>query len=541
VAAADARSPTAAASLHAAPHHAKLQGVVTAGMTSPEGRSSWAANGLLVLSSILLSVVGTELVVREINGQPLFAFHLPEAIDTGSTNPQHIDAIPRAPGVDRAWILTNPPPLPNRRPTPEGWQRAYETLRARVGDNALFQPSDIFKVWNSAFARDPCKHEFFRMAPAGPLYLYDPPDGNPSPPFRFYPDVTLPDQLVTNQIGWRGPPIEVPRRPRTVRIVFAGSSTVAEGHPLPYSYPELIGHWLTLWAQSRKLDVRFEVLNSARESNNSTDIANVVRTEVLPLHPDLVVYHEGGNQFRPQALVDKVPEGTAAPRPNTGANVAPGWLRSASRYSALLGRVQTAIGFAASDLDGREWPKPDYKLVWPPGLDEQDPDLGYPNLPISLNQIQRDLDRIRSDLGTIGSEFALSSFAWMVKDGLVLDPISHGYMLNQLNTWWFPLRYGDIERLVNFQNRFFAKYARVTGIPFIDVAGQLPLDPAIFLDAVHTSSGGSRLRGWITFNQLIPLIDKHLADKSWPRAMPGPEPALPTFTPRHITLDCKPA
>src|SRR5262249_31714514 len=144
--------------------------------------------------------------------------------------------------------------------------------------------------------------------------------------------------------------------------------------------------------------------------------------------------------------------------------VAPGWLRAASRYSALLGRVQTAIGFAASDVDGREWPKPNFKLIWPPGLDEQDPDLAYPNLPISLNQIQRDLGRFRSVHDTIGREFAVSSFAWMVKDGMVLDPISHSYMLNQINTWYFPLRYRDIERLVNFQNRLFAKYARVKGI-----------------------------------------------------------------------------
>jgi len=179
--------------------------------------------------------------------------------------------------------------------------------------------------------------------------------------------------------------------------------------------------------------------------------------------------------------------------------------------------------------------------VWPPGLDEQDPDLAYPDLPVSLNDIQRDLDGIRADLGTIGSEFALSSFAWMVTDGLVLDPIRHRYILEQLNVSNYPYRYRDLERLAKFQNRLFAKYARVNGIAFIDVAGQLPLDPDLFLDAVHASYAGTRLRGWITFNQLIPLIEKHLADKSWPRPMPSPQPPLPTFTPRHITLACKAA
>ena len=273
--------------------------------------------------------------------------------------------------------------------------------------NNEFQPFDAFKAWNSVFAGDPCKHRFLKLAP-GQLYLYDPPDGQPTPPYRFPPNSTFPDRLVTNQMGWRGPPIEVPRGPRTIRIVFVGSSTVIEGHFVPYSYPEFVGYWLNLWAQAKKLDVRFEVLNSARESNVSTDLAAIVKTEVLPLHPDLVVYYEGGNQFQPESIVEKVPEGKAVRPPGSGASVSPEWLRTASRWSALLGRVQAAIGLAASDMDGKEWPKPDYKVVWPPGLDEQNPDLAYPNLPVSLNVIQRDLDAIRADLATIGSDFALS-------------------------------------------------------------------------------------------------------------------------------------
>jgi len=48
----------------------------------------------------------------------------------------------------------------------------------------------------------------------------NPSDGAASPPYRFYPDVTLPDWLVTNQLGWRGLPLQVPRGEKTVRIVF---------------------------------------------------------------------------------------------------------------------------------------------------------------------------------------------------------------------------------------------------------------------------------------------------------------------------------
>jgi hypothetical protein len=501
-------------------------------------RSSPLADTLLVLVSLLVSVFGAELVVRALNGQPLLAFPLPDPVGSASVKPGQLEQIKLADGVNRAWFERDPPPLPNRATPPADWQKIFNEMQEHPTNNE-FQPFDAFKAWNSAFAgADPCRHRFLKLAP-GMLYLYDPADGQPLPPYRFPPNVTLPDRLVLNQMGWRGAPIEVPRGPKTIRIVFAGSSTVIDGHWVPYSYPEFVGSWLNMWAQAKKLDVHFEVLNSARESNISTDIAHIIHTEVLPLRPDLVVYYEGGNQFRPESIVETVPTGTPQRPPGAGANVAPEWLRAASRWSALAGRLQAAIGLASSDMDGKEWPKPDYKVVWPSGLDEQDPDLNYPNLPVSLNTIQRDLDGIRGDLGGIGAEFALSSFAWMVKDGLVLDPVRHRYILEQLNVSNYPFHYRELERLAAFQNRLFAKYARVHDLTFVDVAGQLPFDPDLFRDALHTSYAGTRMKGWITLNALIPLIEKHLADKSWPRPMPDPQPPLPTITPRKITLDCK--
>ena len=507
-------------------------------MTASKRRSSWWADTLLILLSIVLSVAAAEAVVRLLNGQPLLAFPLPDAVGTASVKPGQLEQIRLADGVDRSWFERDPPALPNRGTPPADWQKIFNEMQQRPINNE-FQPFDAFKAWNSAFAGpDPCKHRFLKLAP-GMLYLYDPPDGQPLPPYRFPPNVTLPDRLVLNQMGWRGRPIEYPRGPKTIRIVFVGSSTVIDGHWVPYSYPEFVGYWLNLWAQAKKLDVRFEVLNSARESNVSTDLARIVRTEVLPLRPDLVVYYEGGNQFRPESIVEKVPTGSPQRPAGATANAAPQWLRAAARWSALAGRIQAAIGLAASDADGKEWPKPDYKVVWPPGLDEQDPDLAYPDLPVSLNVIERDLDQIRGDLSTIGADLALSSFAWMVRDGLVLDPVRHRYILEQLNVSNHPFRYRDLERLASFQNRFFAKYARVHGMTFVDVAGQLPFDPDLFRDALHTSYAGTRLKAWVTLNALIPLIEKHLADKSWPRPMPDPQPPLPTITPRKITLDCK--
>jgi len=507
---------------------------VTAAQRTKGRRSSPWADTLLIAASVVFSIVAAEGVVRFLNGQPLLAFPLPEAAESADVKPGQLEQIPLADGVDRQWFYSEPPPLPNRRKPPDGWQQLFHYFEDHPsGDSEFRNTIDYFKVWNSAFVGDPCKHRFLRHAP-GKLFVYDPADGQASPPYRFYPDVTLPDWLVTNQIGWRGRPLQVPRASRTVRIVFVGASTTVDAHHVPFSYPELFGHWLDMWATSRHLDVRFEVLNAARESVVPTDIAAIVRTEVLPLNPDLVVYYEGGNTFRLDSIVENVAPGSPPPSPFTPA---PAWLRTASQYSALLGRIQAAVSLAASDIDGKEWPKPEYRLVWPEGLDEQNPDLAYPKLPVKLNSIQREFDRMRADVATVGGEFVLSSFIWMVKDRMVLDPLRHRYILEQLNIGNYPFRYRDLERLAKFQNRLLAKYAAVHDLPFVDYARYMPLDPDLFVDAVHPTYAGVRLQGWIALQQLLPTIEKHLKDGTWP-APPKHERPLPTFTPRQIAFSC---
>jgi hypothetical protein len=504
------------------------------GRASSKAPSGWT-NALLVAITIVLGVACAEGTVRYLNGQPLFAFALPEPISWNKVKQDDLDAVPLSPGVQKAWFDRDPAPLPNRRDPPAGWQAMFDKLRATLSDASDFRPTDAFKVFNTARIPEICSRNYFARAPDR-IFVYDPPDGGGHPPYRFYPNVTLPDQLATNQVGWRGAPIEVPRAARTIRIVFVGSSTVVDSHSAPYSYPELTGHWLNMWAQAQKLDVRFEALNAARESIISTDIAAIVRTEVLPLEPDLVVYYEGGNQFGLSTVVPDMPAAKLV-RPNNGATLAPAWLKEAARYSALLGRVQAGIGLANSELDGKEWPKPDYKLVWPQGLDEQDPDLDYPKLPINLGDIKRDLDQIRTDLARTGSEFALSSFIWIVRDGMVVNPAQRRGIIEQLNVQYYPFRYRDLERMAKFQNRFFAKYSRVHGMPFIDFAGLMPFDTDLYIDALHSDYAGTRLRGWIAFQQLLPTIQKHLADGSWPRPA-NRDTKLPEFAAREIATPC---
>ncbi len=491
-------------------------------------------NTLLTGLTVVFCLLLTEIGIRVIDGLPVLPVMLPGrggAIGTDTTA-SHLGNIPLANGVDRAWFAAEPPPLPNRTTPPQEWidldKQLLRTPNFNFTGQIPFKSWDLFKAWNSAFVGDVCKHTYLRGAP-GRLYVYDPADGQPRPFFRFLPNATAPDGLVTNAFSWRGPPVQFQKAPKTVRIVFVGASTVAEIHHYPFSVPEYVGYWLNRWAEARKLDVKFEVLNAGRESIISVDIAGIVRQEVAPTRPDLVVYYEGNNQLQLSTVVKNVPTGIPLP----AGDVAQA-LRRAADYSAVARRAE---GFTS----GAEWPKPAYELTWPQGVDEQNPDITRTDLPVNLTTILGHLDSIRADLAKVDSEFALSTFHWLAKDGLVIDALTQKPLLENLNVGYFPFRYRDLERMTTFENRVFTKYAATHGIPLVDVARYMPYDPELFTDATHNTPPGVKLRAWVVLQQLVPVVEKRLASGAWPKPVPVMGDTHPAFTvpPRVIKVDCK--
>jgi hypothetical protein len=492
-------------------------------------------NALMVLVSVALCIAAAELVVRQLDANA----------DNGPMG-RHLDEIAMAPGVDRTWFFTDPPPLPNRRAPPQQWLDLVRKVeQSGVTDGT--RRADMFKAWNVNFVGDPCRHRYLCGAP-GHLYLHDPPSGEERPPYRFVPNATTPIGLVTNDYGFRGPPVPFARQPRTVRIAFIGASTTVGNHYFAYSYPEFVGSWLNMWAAARKLDVRFEILNAGRESITSSDNVAVVRDEVMPLQPDLLVYYEGANQFDLRTLVPEVPytastmlaAGEPCPaQPAGGATgTSGGWLAGLQGESALVRRVQALLAARNQSEGGGEWPKQNYTLVWPEGVDERNPDITLPDLPVHLSVILHDLDAIRAAGNAGGAELVLASFFWLVKDGMILHPIRHRSILEYLNQGYAPFRYRDLERLAAFENRVFAKYARAHDLDFIDVARLMPFDPDLFIDAIHNSYAGERLRAWVFFQGLVPIVERHLKSGAWPRKVEATKNRAPVFKPRPITFAC---
>jgi hypothetical protein len=470
-----------------------------------------------------LAIMAVEAIVRSVDGYSVASLTLVrhertprpaalpgEKIVEPAEAAIFLDRIPLTPGVNRDWFALDPAPLPasdvDREIDGRYWRHkghelesVYEWNRAYVSE-AVCAGGDIDRA-------------VFRHLED--IYVFDPPPGATRPSYRFLASTHYPSGLRTNAFGWRGAEID-PAKPATkLRVAFVGASTTVAAHSDSFSYPEYVGRWLEEWLRTHHPALTLDVINAGREGVDSSSIAAIVEHELLPLAPDLVVYYEGANQFWPTNFV-----ANQLPLRLLRTMRAPAWFET---HSALAGRLLQVTRRAAHD--GREPAKPPVWVRWPPDLDEHDPPLDDPRLPLQLPVILSDLDRMRRMLTDRGGALALSSFVWLAHEGLVLDPARDAFVFAYLNDSYWPFSYAHLRRYVDFENRVFRKFARAGPLPFLDVASTFPMDPRLFVDGIHMTEAGVKLHAWIAFQQLVPHLDAAIAKGTFSRqAQSSPPP-----------------
>jgi hypothetical protein len=74
----------------------------------------------------------------------------------------------------------------------------------------------------------------------------------------------------------------------------------------------------------------------------------------------------------------------------------------------------------------------------------------------------------------------------------------------------------------------------------VDLSAVYPQDPRLFFDAVHMTPAGIKLKAWLMFQQLVPEIDRRLADGRLPVAVQRSgvrtHPAFEDGPPHLVTL-----
>jgi hypothetical protein len=500
---------------------------------------------VLLTLSTLVSLLAAELALRAIDGyrllslrlvparlaqpavtpsrgnaeEPLFGGDL--AADTAYSAP-YAARVPLAPGVLAGWYKLDPPPHARAQSD----NAPYLALMEEAAKRGARDPSMAGAIWNShwlatAMCKAPGYPEMFAAFPPEVL-VFDPVEPSVYPNYRR-PYRAHHGRLFTNQWGLRGPELALLKPAGTIRIAFVGASTTEDNHSFPFTYPEFVANWLNVWARARGLEVAFEAINAGRSGINSNGIRAVLEHEVLALAPDYVVYYEGSNEFWPNARLSATGRRIAKSRP-----IAANRQEAAALdhyYGAFPAANHSAIArrlfFATRPLTlqgGAEPPKPSQALDWPKRLDPADPDLALDPLPLNLSRIVRNLRDMQRRTEASGGRFVLSSFVWLVSDGLVLDTRRDVHIYRYLNEMFWPWSYDTMRRSADLQNAVLAKLARTGGMPFLGIDRQYPRDPRLFIDAIHMSYGGVRLRAWVVLNDLLPFVAADLASGRYPRA-----------------------
>ncbi len=80
------------------------------------------------------------------------------------------------------------------------------------------------------------------------------------------------------------------------------------------------------------------------------------------------------------------------------------------------------------------------------------------------------------------------------------------------------------------------------GAPFFDIAAAIPRDPNLFSDAIHMTDTGERVKAWIAFQQLVPILRREIESGRLPRpAVSHPLPAPPSFAITRMSGRCQAA
>jgi hypothetical protein len=410
---------------------------------------------------------------------------------------------------------------------------ASPRLAARAKANPTTQGQENY-VWNDAlFGPHPDPHmlDLLPTLNEREIFAFHSYDGTVSPPYRLYPgnDFT-PTPWITNRYGWLSVDVPPAKPPHIIRIGIIGDSTSHNFYGLQ------LQAYLNVWAASAHLDVSFQVLNGARQGLEWQDELNVLKYELLPMGLDYVYAY-----FAPTFAVAgysktyaRLPSGIVfgqPPHPHPGERVWPaGFLAPLTPFSALARNAWQQWSGTAPGSMLAEPPKPSVRLKLP-----AQPYRGQLNLSAAekdpyFADLVRHLDQLQQIAREGGVRPVVSDERLCVWQGMRLNGSTQRLLYDQLNgPLFWPLSYAQIRRLLDAHNAAINTWAAAHDTPVVDVDARYPRDSTLCSDTFHDLPLGMRLRAWIIFQGLIPLIQKDLAAGIVPHANADASGQNPAF------------
>jgi hypothetical protein len=395
------------------------------------------------------------------------------------------------------------PPVEFRKPT-------LSELQQRSSDNPNILGQENY-LWNDAFLKEaPADtRKTISEQRSATIFAFSSYDGTQFPRFRLYPNAhtTL---GTTNQFGWLSPDISVKKPAGVVRIGILGDSTSHNAYAL---YLQAL---LQAWAAKSHPGLRFEMVNTARQGLGIQDNINILKYELAPTSPDYAILTQApGVLFGGHTLwTAKAGVDTSVPSlgPSWFGRQARGVLRRYEDRSALARHFIGVIDGTLPDSVEHEPRKPLVRLVAPLNMTST-PSLEQARTSSYFNFYLNELDlfaKISRDDGIIPIITTERACAF---PGMTLSPKVNPYLFSSANsaTYW-PLTYKQIQHILWFDNSVIKKWSAQNGVLEIDLQGMLPKQTALCTDLMHDTPLSQRLRAWLIFQSLAPVIDGDVAN-----------------------------
>ena len=342
------------------------------------------------------------------------------------------------------------------------WSLRLETSNFFELDRVKLHNLKFYEQTRSLFAHWPIPPEFFKAESASPRYLFKPNLKMTIGDNDKWRGAQPGEEVVwsSNSWGFRGPEFTVGKPPGVIRIVALGASaTGGVGVRDAETWPAF------LQAELRRLfpDQAIEVINAGHNGQRSGELLDVLRTRVLPLDSDVLIYYEGANDLSANQFTEDFlsfrSHGT--------------WSDRLARYSALFVSLRDGLG--------PDVPRPkDHTFA----VSQDNPDL------VGFKANLQDMAR---EARENNFKLVLSSFATVAQDGLQFSREEYPLLSYYLDEAYYPLTYGETAQIFQLSSSAAAEIATEEEVYYADVAPQVPKDVQYFIDHIHLRPEGNRL------------------------------------------------
>lgn len=354
------------------------------------------------------------------------------------------------------------------------------------------------KTWNrqyfeatpELFNNWPVELQLFDAPTQYPTWLY-----LPNQSYNIVNGLFVPTQpgetpcITTNSLGFRGMGELAFEKPEgVIRIVVLGASQTEGSQCSNETYP----YYLEQELNRRYPDQQFEVINAGHHGYRVQDILELLRLNILPLDPDIILLYHAANDIDMAAYLDGVDcsigtcwlESTYAP-----------WHLWLNKYSALFGQIHYYT----------RW----YQMAAP-----------TPHIFNSARTDQQWIDYYEEYMRQIvvlaqenNVEIVPASFTTIAHEGLEVTAAENWGLYHNLYHTLSPLTPGEVAQIYDDYNMRSRRIADDLNVPYFDLAAIYPDEQQYFeIDSIHFSIAGNQLLAqlWADYLEreiLTPYID----------------------------------